>query len=354
MDIFCNVIDNFGDIGFSLRLARDLTRHNITVCLYCDNFESLNKIQSAGDRANPRLKTLEWPVSGDGYTPSQTVIEAFSCRLPEPVLAKAKKAGALFIQLDYLTAEKFAEDCHGLPSSSDGTESYFFFPGFTEKTGGLICESAYREKIAAAQAPNFDSGEVKASLFCYTTACLEPVLNWLGRSRRKFSFDVYDGQPWQLVCKIFGKDRDFSEELHDGGLSFRRVGMSDQDAYDSSLLSHSINFVRGEDSIVRAMLSGRPFLWNIYPQDEDAHIAKLDSFFDFAKEACGEELAEPVRKLSRAYNGKGKPSGDPDDFIKTWELMASRLSSRLLSQTPLTDRLLAFIRSHGRNPVDAK
>ena len=351
LDIFCNVIDNFGDIGFSLRLARDLARHGITVCLYCDNFDALNKIETASDRACTRLKTLPWPDDGGSYEPSCVVIEAFSCRLPQWVLEKARARGALFIELDYLTAEKFAEECHGLPSSSDGSESYFFFPGFTKKTGGLICEDSYRQMIAKSR--RFDPGdaEISASLFCYETASLEPVLNWLAKSRRKFSFDVYEGKPWKLACSIFGKDCGFDGVLSDGSMSFKQIGMSDQEAYDASLLSHGINFVRGEDSIVRAMLSGRPFLWNIYPQDEDAHIAKLDSFFNFARDACGAELSEPVHKLTLAYNGKCMPSGDPDDFIATWARMSSRLSERLLSLTSLTENLISFIRSHGRDPA---
>ncbi len=351
LDIFCNVIDNFGDIGFSLRLARDLARHGITVCLYCDNFDALNKIETPSDRACPRLKTLPWPNDAGSYEPSEVVIEAFSCRLPKLVFGKARARGALFIELDYLTAEKFAEECHGLPSSSDGSESYFFFPGFTRKTGGLICEDSYRQMIARARPFDNEASEVNASLFCYETASLETVLNWLHKGRRKFNFDVYEWKPWKLVCGMFGKDCGFDGTIHDGSFSFRQVGMSDQEAYDQSLLSHGMNFVRGEDSIVRAMLSGRPFLWNIYPQDEDAHIAKLESFFNFAREACGAELSEPVRKLTLAYNGKGVPSGDPDDFIATWARMSSTLSKRLLSMTSLTENLISFIKSHGRDPA---
>ncbi len=351
VDIFCNVIDNFGDIGFSLRLARDLARHGVTVCLYCDNFEALNRIETPSDRRSTRLKALPWPDAGGSYEPSDVIIEAFSCRLPEAALEKARRHGSLFIELDYLTAEKFAEDCHGLSSSSDGTESYFFFPGFTEKTGGLICDDGYRQKIASSRPFNPDAQEVSASLFCYTTASLEPVLSWLSKSRRNFSFDAYEGQPWDLVCRIFGKEKGFAGTIEDGNLSFRQAAMSDQDAYDTALLSHGVNFVRGEDSIVRAMLSGRPFLWNIYTQDEDAHIKKLDSFFDFARDACGEELSEPVRAISRAYNGKGAPSGDPDDFIRIWAKLSARLSSHLLAHASLTDNLIAFIRSHGRDPA---
>jgi hypothetical protein len=38
--------------------------------------------------------------------------------------------------------------------------------------------------------------------------------------------------------------------------------------------------VRGEDSFVRAQFAGKPFIWDIYPQDIDAHLKKLDAFLD--------------------------------------------------------------------------
>lgn len=347
LDIFCNVIDNFGDIGFSLRLARDLTIYNLSVCLYCNNIQAVKKIASNSDLLNPRLAINPWPESASSYTPSDTVIEAFSCRLPNEISKKIKSNKSLVIQLDYLTAEKFAEDCHGLSSSSDGTKSFFFFPGFTKKTGGIICEDAYKKKIQTIKQTSIED-PCNISIFCYKTANLEAILNWLSDSKKSFSFSVFEGQPWQLVSSIFGRNHQSKDTIQSGNFSFKYTTMSDQIAYDSTLLSHNLNFVRGEDSIVRAMLSGRPFLWNIYPQEADTHIKKLNSFFEFAKTICGSELAEPVRELNLIYNGHGKSfSLDvPDKFFEIWSSMSLSLSKYMLSQTSLTDRLISFISEH--------
>jgi uncharacterized repeat protein (TIGR03837 family) len=53
-----------------------------------------------------------------------------------------------------------------------------------------------------------------------------------------------------------------------------------QDDHDKLLWSCDINFVRGEDSSVRAQWAARPFVWHLYPQSEQAHLAKLRAFTD--------------------------------------------------------------------------
>jgi len=52
------------------------------------------------------------------------------------------------------------------------------------------------------------------------------------------------------------------------------------DKYEELLALCDFNLVRGEDSFVRALLLGKPFLWHIYPQDENTHIKKLESFLE--------------------------------------------------------------------------
>ena len=58
-----------------------------------------------------------------------------------------------------------------------------------------------------------------------------------------------------------------------------------------------LNFVRGEDSLVRALWAGQPFIWHIYPQDDNAHHAKLEAFLDWL------QAPESLRKAHRVWNG---------------------------------------------------
>src|SRR6202000_2634845 len=62
-----------------------------------------------------------------------------------------------------------------------------------------------------------------------------------------------------------------------GNLTVQALPFVDHDTYDQILWACDWNFVRGEDSFVRAQLAARPFVWHIYPQGDDAHLPKLDA-----------------------------------------------------------------------------
>ena len=65
-----------------------------------------------------------------------------------------------------------------------------------------------------------------------------------------------------------------------GRLSLHAIPFVAQDDYDRLLWLSTVNFVRGEDSFVRAQWAARPFAWHIYPQADGAHWRKLDAFVD--------------------------------------------------------------------------
>ncbi len=65
-----------------------------------------------------------------------------------------------------------------------------------------------------------------------------------------------------------------------GALEVQYLPFLPQHKYDDLLASCDLNFVRGEDSFVRAQLAGRPLVWHIYPQAEDAHLTKLQAFLE--------------------------------------------------------------------------
>ena len=71
----------------------------------------------------------------------------------------------------------------------------------------------------------------------------------------------------------------------------------DQRDFDHLLWASDCNLVRGEDSLVRAIWAGKPFVWQIYPQDDDAHHAKLEAFLDMAQAPAS------LRQFHRVWNG---------------------------------------------------
>lgn len=351
MDIFCNVIDNFGDAGFSLRLARSLINKGIFVAIYCDDLATLEKIATADDIKNKLLKLAPWPDAQE-YQPSQFVIEAFSCRLPSDLMSKIRKLNSIVIELDYLTAEKFAEDCHGLSSSTDGLRSFFFFPGFTSKTGGLIFDEEFKSKVEKALLSHQnDQSTLKITVFSYENPKIKFIFNNLMRGIKKYEIKVFEGKALDnLNFQYDTMHLTTGNTVHLTNLSFFASPMSDQNIYDDILISSDLNLVRGEESAVRAMLSGKPFLWHIYPQDENAHIVKLNALFDRMLEHLPTQFhsnIELIRNFNLEYNGIETNTEFPliEDFLPLWSEVTALWAKHLFSLHSLTDNLLAFLRS---------
>jgi uncharacterized repeat protein (TIGR03837 family) len=61
-----------------------------------------------------------------------------------------------------------------------------------------------------------------------------------------------------------------------------------QAQFDAVLWECDFNVVRGEDSFVRAQWAGRPFLWDIYPTEDQAHLVKMAAFLKQYREGWQE------------------------------------------------------------------
>ncbi|HAF55386.1 MAG TPA: elongation factor P maturation arginine rhamnosyltransferase EarP, partial [Thauera sp.] len=163
-EIFCQVVDNFGDIGVCWRLARDLARRDAAgVRLWVDDWAVLTRICPAAAGMDPAsggtldgVSLRHWTPAFAASVPGEIVIEAFACELPAAQLeAMAAMAVApVWINLEYLSAEDWVAGCHGLASPHPRLPltKHFFFPGFDENTGGLLREAdllARRDRFLA-------------------------------------------------------------------------------------------------------------------------------------------------------------------------------------------------------------
>ena len=88
-DIFCSVVDNYGDIGVAWRLARQLVdEHAIAVRLFVDDRNALQRI-APSDAAGVTVAHWNGPSGEFSMADSasaDTVIEAFGCGLPSAYL----------------------------------------------------------------------------------------------------------------------------------------------------------------------------------------------------------------------------------------------------------------------------
>jgi uncharacterized repeat protein (TIGR03837 family) len=366
-DIFCKVIDNYGDIGVCWRLARQLAACGETVRLIVDDASALAWMTSVPTfptvRTEP-VEVIDWDHAEKIQTPADLVIESFGCELPESYITKMALQAKLdkdsrWVNLEYLTAEGYAEDCHLLPSpvmqgAGKGLTKTFFYPGFTNKTGGLLREpdlferQAKFDKAAWLKAQGIDwkldLNERIVSLFCYEPAALQALLSELANSNQPTLLLVTAGRASQAAQVALNKTvRAESVEASTSNLRIHYLPYLSQDDYDHLLWASDFNFVRGEDSLVRAIWAGKPFVWQIYPQDDDAHHAKLEAFLDVYLANADAVVAAQIRSVHLAWNGISKivPAIRIGIGLPTWQ-SASHIQRGLWADSPsLLDRLLA-------------
>ena len=308
-DIFCRVIDNFGDAGVCWRLARQLVdEHACRVRLWIDAPEALCGLQPAYAPQCPGQAVIDgvdirpWPADFPAVTPAGVVIEAFACDLPQTYLAAmaSQPRPPVWFNLDYLSAESWVDGCHGLasPHPQLPLSKQFFFPGFSARTGGLLREARLPPPVASDGAAD---RALRVNLFCYADAPVETLLRAHHASPTGIELGVFPGQPTQAVTAACASLAGQPPACHILPLAFLP-----QSGLDSCLAAADINFVRGEDSFVRAQLAGRPFVWHIYRQADDAHLDKLHAFLDCYCADASPALATVIRAMFLAWNtGQG-------------------------------------------------
>lgn len=307
-DIFCRVIDNYGDIGVCWRLARQLANeHGRRVRLWVDDLHSLQPLCPETDvalavQACRGVEIRHWvePVAVDRV--GEVIIEAFGCDLPASVVAgmARKSPRPCWINLEYLTAEAWAEGCHGMasPHPSLPLVKYFYFPGFSPASGGLLRERGLLAARDAEMARLPRSEGLDVSMFCYESAPVGELLDLLARSPTAVRLHVAPGQPLAAVAARFGG----SGPWRRGELTVIPFDFLPQDDFDRLLWRCDINFVRGEDSFVRAQWAARPFVWQAYRQADEAHMAKLRAFLAQYVAGLGAACAAAAVDLFQAWN----------------------------------------------------
>ncbi len=356
MDIFCTVIDNYGDAGFCLRLARDLVFSGFKINIYCDDISTIQTLLTEDDKNNHNLAIKNWPnLNNSVYQADSVVIELFSCRLDPFIMNKIKEQDSLLIALDYFSCETWTADFHLRPSYSDNKESFFFFPGVSPNSGGIIIENYFRDKILnKKQLAN--KNKFKISLFSYQNTQLKQFLSYCLNNDFLYEFTVFEGKSLDNLNNILKQNLKSNDIYHKDNLTFKVISMVSQTEYDEILLNSDLNFVRGEDSIVRAMLVGKPFLWQIYPQAEQAHLVKLHSLFDRMLDYLDpvyQSNIEEIRKINLQYVDSESPylsdSFCFEDFILKQQKTFAAWSAYLLSQPSLTQKLITFIYQHKKS-----
>jgi uncharacterized repeat protein (TIGR03837 family) len=356
-DIFCRVIDNHGDLGVCWRLCADLAQRGHTVRLWVDDASALAWMAPLGCtgvavHAWPDTAALQALTQDATFQIGDVVVEAFGCELPEAFQAlMAQGTSPVWINLEYLSAESYVARSHGLASPvmsgpARGMTKWFFFPGFTPDTGGLLREPDLPARQAAFQRQAWLSAlqldkpiaanEQLISLFCYEPAALPELLTQLSQADTPTRLLVAQGRPSVAVAaatQALNMPSSGTGQLHISQLPY----LSQTD-FDYLLWACDFNFVRGEDSLVRALWAGKPFAWHIYPQDDLAHHDKLHAF------ETALDMPADLRKFHAVWNGleTGPLPALSRTAIDDWRGWSYQTQRRLHAQTDLTSQIVSF------------
>lgn len=370
-DIFCRVVDNYGDIGVTWRLARQLQQeHHACLRLWVDDLASFKRLEPRVtlDLATQRIADIDivhWTPQAPDLSPRRIAIASFSCDLPANYIAQMSAHPCLWINLEYLSAESWVSTHHGLPSlHANGTSSHFFFPGFSPGTGGLL-----REAKLLSERDRWRGQPVEQRRFLSELGVPETALDaWRPLNAHKATTEVpapnarlislfcYPQAPLQALLDTLMTDTQVSVLLipqgvaptvtsgQRGNLHIVRVPFVSQPDYDRILWTADLNIVRGEDSFVRGLWAGRPLIWHIYPQDEETHLKKLEAWLalnpfsdhlkplqrDWNRGAAADTMRATLQQALAALN------------LEHWQRESEQFCQNLSQQTDLVSNLKHF------------
>jgi uncharacterized repeat protein (TIGR03837 family) len=315
IDIFCHVVDNFGDIGFVYRFAREFKAGypHVSVRVFVDDLPVFAHINP---RINPAcevqlLDGIEYRSTGAAASrndPSlemaDVLIEAFACRIPEPFMKAAESRPRIIINLEHLSAEPWVEGYHRKESllPVKNLRKYFFMPGFTKDTGGILLDpriERIRHKLALHRLPCLNGLLRKSGVRLGDGAV--PLIGTVFTYERAFDtfFDELADLSRETLLLVFGHKSQSGmtatfDRLHAARIGDRHYLLGKtatlflpfipQQCYDALLCLADFNFVRGEDSLVRAILAEKPFIWNAYLQEDTYQKVKVEAFLNRFRE----------------------------------------------------------------------
>jgi uncharacterized repeat protein (TIGR03837 family) len=290
--VLCKIVDNFGDIGVVWRMCCQMQslfvqeNGNSKINLIVDDLFSFSKICNSVDCSKAfqivnGIEIFNWNdenlcynefSKNDGEKLS-VILEVFQCGRPswmEKILFEDKLQRTVqIIMIDYLSAEKYAEDFHCLQSltRSSKVEKVNFMPGFTNKTGGLIIDSEWK---------NLSEYNYNKTLLCFTyDRNWDALANACKKSNYIEKVLIAPGKGFESLKKSFS-----CNFVKDSNLKIEELSFMNQNEWDKMLKNCGVLFIRGEESMSRACLSGIPFVWHAYPQSDEYQLVKVRALLE--------------------------------------------------------------------------
>ena len=382
IDIFCEIIDNFGDIGVVYRISKELKKifQNVRIRIVLNRLKEFKAI-------NKKVKDVDYQeIDGlicatekyvkenmESFGVSDVFIEAFGCNVPEEYVKAAKENSKLWINLEYLSGEKWIEDFHLCESLIDSKtlKKIFFMPGFSEKSGGVIIDSGFlermkygkenRDEVFKKYFKDFDlKDKFIGTVFSYEKN-FENLLETLKNYEKETVLLLMGEKTQKSFSEILKKNltEDYGNIVKYGKITMIYSDFFSQEEYEEIISASDFNFTRGEDSFVRGIILGKPFMWHIYLQEEKAHMDKIKAFTERFKESVevSEEeknIIESYCNLLEDYNDRDKNSLEKgkEDFriffekFEEIDRICEKYSKFLLEKCNLVKKLYKYIQEY--------
>ena len=382
IDIFCEIIDNFGDIGVVYRISKELKKifQNVRIRIVLNRLEEFKAI-------NKKVKDVDYQeIDGlicvtekyvkenmESFGVSDVFIEAFGCNVPEEYVKAAKENSKLWINLEYLSGEKWIEDFHLCESLIDSKtlKKIFFMPGFSEKSGGVIIDSGFlermkfgkenRDEVFKKYFKDFDlKDKFIGTVFSYEKN-FENLLETLKNYEKETVLLLMGEKTQKSFSEILKKNltEDYGNIVKYGKITMIYSDFFSQEEYEEIISASDFNFTRGEDSFVRGIILGKPFMWHIYLQEEKAHMDKIKAFTERFKESVEvseeeKEIIENYCNLLEDYNDRDKNSLEKgkEDFriffekFEEIDRICEKYSKFLLEKCNLVKKLYKYIQEY--------
>jgi uncharacterized repeat protein (TIGR03837 family) len=382
-DIFCKIVDNYGDIGVCWRLSQQLAHeHLLQVRLFIDDMPAAKKIITALDCAT-KLQIINgveicvWPTLENcvDINPADCILETFSCELPDVYIQQILLKNSIWVNLEYLSAENWVSDFHTKPSPHPtlAITKHYFFPGFKIDTGGLIREAnlvaervafinsqakqlEFWQKLGISNENNLTENSIKISLFCYPQADIISLIAVLEIVNQPVHlFIPFNSSITIINDASTGTKNKNCNEIHKGNLTIHLLPFLSQADYDHLLWACDLNFVRGEDSWVRAIWAAKPFIWQPYIQTDDTHIKKLKAFLDLYLNAATQEVKSILRESQLAWSKSNPATPVPltrlINNLPKLRAYAQQETNNLAEQPDLATKLVIFSENLAKNKV---
>jgi hypothetical protein len=329
IDIFCQVIDYFGDVAVAYRLARALQASDPSyrIRFFCTHVQIVHQLYPNRTNSIALYAFDSIPTES-----ADVAIEAFACTLPTGYVLPR-----LIINLEYLTAESWIAEYHLQESigMNQAGKKLFFFPSFTSSEGSLI----HGDFVSLLPARTAHVSQHKRAI---TQELTLP--------------QHFEERPW-LLLYLYELEASCLADLCNS-FAVIVVGLPDmaiqskwlvqrrcsQDQFDTLITISDRLLIRGEDSLSRAMLGGRPFLWQAYRQEEAYHLVKLEALLDLFRPLADAATLEPWYHLQRELNRHNV--FDVSTFASLPDASFRAMASQLQSYASLEEKLVECMNKH--------